>query len=92
MERAIASDSTTFKLSCCKSIASASETEGEDRNYVPGRFVCDNNLLNTTLNNKELYNQQSNMDSDGEMNSLGNNSFSEQAWDNYQVIVNNIMF
>lgn len=85
MEKALASNPTPFRLLCCKSVASTSETEGEDRNNcAQGHFTYDNNLLSTVLN-KELSNQQLNMDSDMEMNSLGNNSFSEQAWDNYQV-------
>lgn len=69
-------------------MASTSETEGEEqRNRARGCFPFDDNLFDTVLNNKELCNQQLNMDSDIEMNSLGNNSFSEQAWDNYQVII-----
>jgi hypothetical protein len=42
--------------------------------------------MNSVLNDRELNNQQLNIDSDVEMNSLGNNSLYEQAWDNYQVI------
>ncbi|EFN81645.1 hypothetical protein EAI_05435 [Harpegnathos saltator] len=85
VEKALANNPTSFRLLCCKSVASTSETEGEDRNNcTQGHFTYDNNLLSTVLN-KELNNQQQlNMDSDVEMNSLGNNSFSEQAWDNYQ--------
>ncbi|XP_061939054.1 uncharacterized protein LOC107998930 isoform X11 [Apis cerana] len=85
-ERTIVSDPTPpFRLPCCTSVASTSETEGEEqRNRTRGCFPFDDNLLDTVLNNKELCNQQLNMDSDIEMNSLGNNSFSEQAWDNYQ--------
>lgn len=88
-ERTIVSDPTPpFRLPCCTSVASTSETEGEEqRNRTRGCFPFDDNLLDTVLNNKELCNQQLNMDSDIEMNSLGNNSFSEQAWDNYQVII-----
>lgn len=86
VERTLVNNSTPFKLLCCKSLASTSETEGEDRNYAQGSSIYDNNALNTTLN-KELSNQQLNIDSDVEMNSLGNNSLSEQAWDNYQVIL-----
>ena len=67
-------------------MASTSETEGdEQRNCTRGRFAYDDNLFDNVLNNKELCSQQMNADSDIEMNSLGNNSFSEQAWDNYQV-------
>lgn len=86
-ERTIVSDPTPpFRLPCCTSVASVSETEGEEqRNRARGCFPFDDNLFDTVLN-KELCNQQLNMDSDIEMNSLGNNSFSEQAWDNYQVI------
>lgn len=85
VEKAFANNPTPFRLLCCKSVASTSETEGEDRdNCAQGHFTYDNNLLSNVLN-KELSNQQLNMDSDVEMNSLGNNSFSEQAWDNYQV-------
>jgi len=83
VERTLVNNSTPLRLLCCKSLASTSETEGEDRNYAQGSH--DNSVLNTTLN-KELSNQQLNIDSDVEMNSLGNNSLSEQAWDNYQVI------
>lgn len=88
-ERTIVSDPTPpFRLPCCTSVASTSETEGEEqRNRARGCFPFDDNLFDTVLNNKELCNQQLNMDSDIEMNSLGNNSFSEQAWDNYQVII-----
>ncbi|XP_053994423.1 klarsicht protein isoform X3 [Hylaeus volcanicus] len=85
-ERTIVSDPTPpFRLPCCTSVASASETEGEEqRNCTRGRFVYEESLLDNVLNTKELSNQQLNVDSDVEMNSLGNNSFSEQAWDNYQ--------
>ncbi|KAK1120784.1 hypothetical protein K0M31_010989 [Melipona bicolor] len=88
-ERTIVSDPTPpFRLPRCTSVASTSETEGEEqRNCTRGRFAYDDNVLNLfddVLNNKELCNQQMNADSDIEMNSLGNNSFSEQAWDNYQ--------
>lgn len=86
-ERTIVSDPTPpFRLPCCTSVASTSETEGEEqRNCTRGRFAYDDNLFDNVLNNKELCSQQMNADSDIEMNSLGNNSFSEQAWDNYQV-------
>ncbi|XP_076388937.1 uncharacterized protein LOC100880783 isoform X2 [Megachile rotundata] len=85
-ERTIVSDPTPpFRLPCCTSVASTSETEPEEqRNCTRGCFTYDDNLLDTVLSNKELCNQQLNVDSDVEMNSLGNNSFSEQAWDNYQ--------
>ncbi|XP_017795060.1 PREDICTED: uncharacterized protein LOC108576557 [Habropoda laboriosa] len=85
-ERTIVSDPTPpFRLPCCTSMASTSETEGEEqRNCTRGCFAYDDSLLDTVLSNKELCNQQLNVDSDVEMNSLGNNSFSEQAWDNYQ--------
>ncbi|XP_076222312.1 klarsicht protein isoform X2 [Nomia melanderi] len=85
-ERTIVSDPTPpFRLPCCTSAASTSETEGEDqRNCARGCFSYDDNLLDTVLSNKVLSNHQLNVDSDVEMNSLGNNSFSEQAWDNYQ--------
>ncbi|KAG7190845.1 hypothetical protein KM043_006911 [Ampulex compressa] len=84
VERTIASDPTPpFRLPCCNSVASTSETE-EDRLCNRGCFTYEENLLDTVLNSKDLCNQQVNMDSDVEMNSLGNNSFSEQAWDNYQ--------
>lgn len=86
-ERTIVSDPTPpFRLPCCTSAASTSETEGEDqRNFARGCFSYDDNLLDSVLSNKGLSNHQLNADSDVEMNSLGNNSFSEQAWDNYQV-------
>ncbi|XP_076163284.1 uncharacterized protein LOC143144593 isoform X2 [Ptiloglossa arizonensis] len=85
-ERTIVSDPTPpFRLPCCTSVASTSETEGEEqRNCTRGCFTYDENILDTVLSTKELSNQQLNVDSDVEMNSLGNNSFSEQAWDNYQ--------
>ncbi|XP_046146020.1 uncharacterized protein LOC114875631 isoform X2 [Osmia bicornis bicornis] len=85
-ERTIVSDPTPpFRLPCCTSVASTSETEPEEqRNCTRSCFAYDENLLDTVLSNKELCNQQLNVDSDVEMNSLGNNSFSEQAWDNYQ--------
>lgn len=85
VEKALANNPAPFRLLCCKSLASTSEIEGEDRNCAQGHFAYENNLLNSVLNNQELSNQQLNIDSDVEMNSLGNNSFSEQAWDNYQV-------
>lgn len=86
-ERTIVSDPTPpFRLQCCISVASTSETEGEEqRNCTRSCFAYDDNLLDTVLSNKELCKQNMNIDSDVEMNSLGNNSFSEQAWDNYQV-------
>lgn len=82
-ERTIVSDPTPpFRLPCCTSVASTSETEGEEqRNYTRGCFA----YYDTVPSNKELCNQQLNVDSDIEMNSLGNNSISDQAWDNYQV-------
>jgi len=87
VERTLVNNSTPLKLFCCKSIASTLETEGEDRDCAQGHFAYNNDMLNTMLNsNKELSNQQLNIDSDVEMNSLGNNSLSEQAWDNYVVI------
>ncbi|XP_043596428.1 uncharacterized protein LOC122573733 isoform X2 [Bombus pyrosoma] len=81
-ERTIVSDPTPpFRLPCCTSVASTSETEGEEqRNYTRGCFA----YYDTVPSNKELCNQQLNVDSDIEMNSLGNNSISDQAWDNYQ--------
>ncbi|XP_076378374.1 uncharacterized protein LOC117222485 isoform X3 [Megalopta genalis] len=85
-ERTIASDPTPpFRLPCCTSVASTSETEGEDqRNCTRGRFPYTENLLDTVLSNKGLPNHQLNVDSDVEMNSLGNTSISDPAWDNYQ--------
>ncbi|XP_018363219.1 PREDICTED: uncharacterized protein LOC108761288 [Trachymyrmex cornetzi] len=75
---------TPLRLLCCKSVASTLETEGEDRDCAQGHFAYNNDILSTVLNSKELSNQQLNIDSDVEMHSLGNNSLSEQAWDNYQ--------
>lgn len=86
VERALTSNPTSLRLLCCKSVASTSETEGEDRDCTQGHFAYNNNILNTVLTSKEPSNQQLNIDSDVEMNSLGNNSLSEQAWDNYQVM------
>ncbi|KZC05323.1 hypothetical protein WN55_05843 [Dufourea novaeangliae] len=85
-ERTIVSDPTPpFRLPCCIAVASASETEAEEqRNCTLARFTYEDGLLDTVLAGKQLSNQQLNVDSDVEMNSLGNNSFSEQAWDNYQ--------
>lgn len=85
VERTLANNPTPLRLLCCKSIASTLETESEDRDCAQGHFVYNNDMLNTMLNSKELSNQF-NIDSDVEMNSLGNNSLSEQAWDNYVVI------
>ncbi|XP_020287461.1 uncharacterized protein LOC109856518 isoform X2 [Pseudomyrmex gracilis] len=84
VERALTSNPTSLRLLCCKSVASTSETEGEDRDCTQGHFAYNNNILSTALTSKEPSNQQLNIDSDVEMNSLGNNSLSEQAWDNYQ--------
>ncbi|EZA57073.1 uncharacterized protein LOC105277721 [Ooceraea biroi] len=77
------SNPTPLRLLCCQSGASTSETEGEECNCVQGHFSYDNNM-NSVLNDRDLSNQQLNVDSDVEMNSLGNNSLYEQAWDNYQ--------
>ncbi|XP_011166207.2 uncharacterized protein LOC105200379 [Solenopsis invicta] len=84
VERTLVSNPTPLRLLCCKSVASTLETEGEDRDCAQGHFAYANDMFTTVLNNKELSNQQSNIDSDVEMNSLGNNSLYEQAWDNYQ--------
>ncbi|XP_024938758.1 uncharacterized protein LOC107265729 isoform X2 [Cephus cinctus] len=83
IERNIVSDPTApFKVQpCCQWDPSTSETEDEERSR--GCVGYEDNLLDTVLNSKDL-NSQFNMDSDIEKNSLGNNSFSEQAWDNYQ--------
>ncbi|XP_029155891.1 uncharacterized protein LOC114928735 isoform X2 [Nylanderia fulva] len=83
-ETALSNNSTPLRLLCCKSIASTSEIEGEDHNCAQGHLAYDNNMLNNAANSKELTSQQLNVDSDVEMNSLGNNSLYEQAWDNYQ--------
>ncbi|KAL6423713.1 hypothetical protein ACFW04_010303 [Cataglyphis niger] len=83
-ETAIVNSSTPLRLLCCKPIVSTSEIESEDHNYAQGHLPSDNNILNNTVNSKELTSQQLNVDSDVEMNSLGNNSLYEQAWDNYQ--------
>lgn len=83
-EKALTNTSTPLRLLCCKSIASTSEIEGEDHNCAQGHLAYDNNILNNAVNSKELTSQQLNVDSDVEMNSLGNNSLYEQAWDNYQ--------
>lgn len=85
-ETALSNNSTPLRLLGCKSIASTSEIEGEDHNCAQGHLAYDNNMLNNAANSKELTSQQLNVDSDVEMNSLGNNSLYEQAWDNYQVI------
>ncbi|XP_066591099.1 klarsicht protein isoform X2 [Prorops nasuta] len=66
------------------SAISSSETDEEERVCVKGHKYGDSLLLDNVFNSKELCNRQFNVDSDVEMNSLGNNSFSEQAWDNYQ--------
>lgn len=85
VERTIVSDPTPpFKLPCfCNSVhVSTSETEEDDRSR-PG---CPPTYEESLLNGKKLCDQRfTGADSDVEMNSLGNNSFSEQAWDNYQV-------
>ncbi|XP_018357196.1 PREDICTED: uncharacterized protein LOC108757238 isoform X2 [Trachymyrmex septentrionalis] len=85
VERTLVNNPTPLRLLCCKSVvASTLETEGEDRDCAQGHFAYNNDILSTVLNSKELSNQQLNIDSDVEMHSLGNNSLSEQAWDNYQ--------
>ncbi|XP_011639646.1 uncharacterized protein LOC105428825 isoform X2 [Pogonomyrmex barbatus] len=84
VERMPVNNPTPLRLLCCKSVASTSETEGEDRDCAQGHFAYNNDMMNTVLNNKELSNQQLNIDSDVEMNSLGNNSLYEETWDNYQ--------
>lgn len=68
-------------LLCCHSGTSTSETE----DCSCGPFGYDNNM-NSLMHEGELNNQQFNADSDVEMNSVGNNSLYEQAWDNYQVM------
>jgi len=88
VERTLVNNPTPLRLLCCKSVASTLETEGEDRDCSQGHFTYNNDILSTVLNSKEQSNQQLNIDSDVEMHSLGNNSLSEQAWDNYQVIHN----
>lgn len=86
-ETALANNSNSpLRLLYCKSIPSTSEIEGEDHNCAQEHLAYDNNMLSNAANNKELTSQQLNVDSDVEMNSLGNNSLYEQAWDNYQVI------
>ncbi|XP_011876409.1 PREDICTED: uncharacterized protein LOC105566759 isoform X2 [Vollenhovia emeryi] len=82
VERTLVNNSTPLRLFCCKSVASTLETEGEDRDCAQGHFAYNNDMLNMMVNNKELSGQQLNIDSDVEMNSLGN-SLPEQSWDNY---------
>lgn len=84
-ETTIVGDPTlAFPMPCCRDSVASTETEGEERDCIKGCSTYEDSLLDTVLNSKELCNRQFNVDSDVEMNSLGNNSFSEQAWDNYQ--------
>ena len=85
IERSTASDPTPqVILNCRPSVVSSSDSEEEDHPYM--RFgsqhkdniaesikkICDKSLCNT--------------DSDVEKWSISNASFSENAWDNYQVL------
>lgn len=79
--------SLAFAMNCCRDLVASTEAEEEERSCIKGCSTYEDSLLDTVLNSKELYNRQTNVDSDVEMNSLGNNSFSEQAWDNYQVLI-----
>ncbi|XP_023288036.1 uncharacterized protein LOC105695869, partial [Orussus abietinus] len=73
MEKSTVGGSAPFSRSSrCKWDASTSEEERVDSADYPA------------YQNNPLLEGQSNADSDVEKNSLGNNSFSEQAWDNYQ--------
>lgn len=58
-----------LRLTYCQSNSSTSDTEEEE----------------DTCNRGKEHSNALNVDSDVEKNSLGNISFSEQAWDNYQV-------
>lgn len=65
---------------------STSETEDEPCPAVRiPMSAYKGNLIDTVLFNTDLSIPQINVDSDVEKNSFSNNSFSEQAWDNYQV-------
>ena len=77
VERVSVSDPAPIKrLTYCHSNVSTSDAEEEERTCNRGKEIC---------------NGQFNADSDVEKNSLGT-SFSEQAWDNYQVILNSKLF
>lgn len=65
-----------------------STSETEDEPCTGARIPMSafkGNLIDTVLFSTDLSIPQINVDSDVEKNSFSNNSFSEQAWDNYQV-------
>ncbi|XP_034949178.1 uncharacterized protein klar [Chelonus insularis] len=63
----------SIKLTCCTPDPSSGDTEEN--------IACRKRIFMNDINRKQLI---SPIDSDIEKNSLGNNSFSEQAWDSYQ--------
>lgn len=84
-EKSNVSDPTPpARLSCCRSDTSTADTE--DNTCCTHTRSCssyeDNSLHPVPISACAL-----NGDSDVEKNSLGNNSFSEQAWDSYQVCI-----
>lgn len=86
-EKLIVSDPTSAdqNLSYCRSETSTADTE--DNTFCSRTKNCsvykENPLDTVPIGVAAL-----NADSDVEKNSLGNNSFSEQAWDSYQVCTN----
>ena len=87
-DRMTSSDPQGKLASCCKTSSESEESEEEASTAaicrVPLRSgrSCSNCEDGILASNKI---GQFAADSDVEKNSLGNNSFSEQAWDNYQV-------
>ncbi|KAK0078875.1 hypothetical protein PV325_002014 [Microctonus aethiopoides] len=74
----------SIKLICCTPDP-ASSGDTEDINCTR-KHKNDNiiNIENVIINRNDAVSSPINCDSDIEKNSLGNNSFSEQAWDSYQ--------
>ncbi|XP_011503753.1 PREDICTED: uncharacterized protein LOC105366864 [Ceratosolen solmsi marchali] len=82
------SQSNHANLPWC-TIATSSESEENEEPTLAGRLMhtecIDNNYNESALISKQMHATHFNAgDSDTEKNSLGNNSFSDQAWDNYQ--------
>ena len=83
-EKSIVSDPTPpARPSCCCTDTSSAETEENTFTHTRSCSVYEENPLDVSPTSAAAING----DSDVEKNSLGNNSFSEQAWDSYQVCI-----
>ncbi|XP_032456346.1 uncharacterized protein LOC100679702 isoform X2 [Nasonia vitripennis] len=75
------------KLACCRTTASSESEDDEEEaaSTAVARSLRNGRACTNCEDNKQVRASPFNgADSDIEKNSLGNNSFSEQAWDNYQ--------